>query len=315
MNRILFVTSIFALACSTAHAVPITLFTDVDTYIERAQDIVIAKCISIPEKGSESFHDGLYPATVEVVTMLKGGKKPGRLTIATIYETQPKTTYLLCSLGGGAFDTDFLALPELSVVPVADNFDLEKLKGKTTKQQVQLIMARYLFDIEQKLAPLRETERLLHQAIKDRRDNVYQSAGDVKLAEIRAAATTKGNPGIFLDLPPGRLEWSHSSPSKSGYFYFQMHGENSPEWEFAATDHRDFKSFSGKPFEATFYGSHSPGRDQRLGQSSGNAIKVEVGQIVLARTVKDPARIYVLKIESQAEVESMTVQYAVLPRD
>src|SRR5258707_656618 len=35
-----------------AHAVPISLFSDTDTFIERAQDIVIAKCISLPKGGA-----------------------------------------------------------------------------------------------------------------------------------------------------------------------------------------------------------------------------------------------------------------------
>ena len=67
------------------------------------------------------------------------------------------------------------------------------------------------------------------------------------------------------------------------------------------------------PLTAKFFGNYSPSRDKRLGQSSGNAINVEVGQIVLVRNVKDPTTIYVLKIEGQEEHEAMTVQYFVLP--
>jgi hypothetical protein len=55
MQRLSITVAALLLTCTTAHAVPISLFSDVDTYIERAQDIVIAKCISVPEKGPESF--------------------------------------------------------------------------------------------------------------------------------------------------------------------------------------------------------------------------------------------------------------------
>lgn len=311
MKTALLVITALVLACSTCHAVPITLFADIDTYLKRSEDIVIAKCVSIPEQGTETFDDGLFPVQVEIVSIVKGEKTPGRLTVATIYDMQPGTNYLLASSGGKVFDTDFLALPELSVIPIPANFDLDQLKGKQAKQQVHLILARHLFETEQKLAPLRHLEGLLKKALQDRRDHLFESAGTVQLREIRGASTQEGNVGICLKLPPGRLEWSHAQPGKSGYFYFNTHGEKL-NWEFAASEQRNLDEFNGKPLLSKFYGQFSPSLDPRLGHQSSNAIQVEVGQIVLARTAQDPHTVYVLKLEKQEQTEALTVQYAVV---
>jgi len=316
MNRILAMAAAASLVCASVQAIPITLFSDVDTYLERSQDVVIAKCVSVPEVSGAHFDDGLYPVEVDVVMALKGDRRPGRLTVATISPMTPGATYLLSSLGGMALGTTFLALPELSVVPIPDNFDLAALKGKKAKQQVQMIFARHLFDIEQRLAPLRLTEGLLQKALLDRSDDVYESRGNVQIREIRGSVTQSAGSLVYLELRSSRLQWSHAMPGQSGYLYFKTPGGNPAEWEFAASDLRDINAFNGKPLSAKFYGAFSPSRDKRLGQSSGNAINVEVGQIVLVRNVKDPATVYVLKIESQEEGrEAMTVQYFVLPGD
>jgi hypothetical protein len=308
-----FIAIVAVFACAVVQGVPITLFTDVDTYLERAQDVVIAKCVSVPEVGLAQFDDGVYPVTADVITALKGERKPGRLSVATIYAMRPGETYLLASSGGQALGTDFLALPELSVVPIPENFDLAGLKGKKAKQQVQLILARYLYEVEQKLAPLRHTEGLLQKALLNRNDDVYESRGNVRIREIRGAATRKAGSMVYLEFQGARLQWSHAMPGKSGYLYFKTPGANVTEWEFAASDHRDINAFDGKPLTAKFFGSFSPSRDKRLGQSSENSIKVEVGQIVLVRNVKASTTIFVLKIEKQEQDEAMTVQYFVLP--
>jgi hypothetical protein len=226
----------------------------------------------------------------------------------------PGEKYLLASPGGGlAFGTDFLSVAELSVVPIPADLDLARLTGKEAKQQVQLIFARYLYDVQQQLAPLQKTEAILQKAIADRGDDVYESHGNVRILETHEAAT-KNDGTIYLELPPGRMGWSQSAAGKSGYLYFKTHGADSPEWEFAPSDHREIKAFDGQPLQAKFYGGYSPSRDKRLGnQSSYNAFQIAVGQIVLARTVDDPNTIYILKIEKQQEQsEAMTARFATL---
>lgn len=314
MKYVRFIAIVAILACAVVQAVPITLFTDVDTYLQRAEDVVIAKCVSVPEAGLvATFDDGLYPASVDVQMSLKGERKPGRLTVATIYPLSPGQKYLIANTGGQALGTNFLALAELSVVPIPENFDLAVLKDKKAKQQVQLILARYLYEVEQKLAPLRHTEGLLQKALLDRNDDVYESRGNVRIREIRRAVTQKAGSMVYLEFQGARLQWSHASPGKSGYLYFKSPGTTATEWEFAASDHREINEFNGKPLTEKFFGSFSPSRDKRLGQSSENSIEVEVGQIVLVRNVNAPTTIFVLKIEKQEQDEAMTVQYFVLP--
>jgi hypothetical protein len=148
-----------ALPCQ---AVPITLFTDTDTFVRRAQDIVIAKCLG-PVPDGRNYDDGLYPVDVQVSSVLKGTRKPGKDKIATIYPMEAGKTYLLTSLGGSAHGTDFLAIPELSVVELPPNFQIDGLQGKKVAEQVQLVLAarrqenerlQRLLEVEKKLLDL-----------------------------------------------------------------------------------------------------------------------------------------------------------------
>ncbi|MAG92628.1 MAG: hypothetical protein CMJ48_02585 [Planctomycetaceae bacterium] len=299
-------------ACSRAFAIPISLFSDTDTYVDRARDIVIAKCVSVPEQPL-TFVDGLYPAEVEVLKTVKGDRKAGPLKIGTVYLMKPGGTYLLANSGGSAFGSDFLALPELSVVPLPTGFDLKQLEGKTPKQQVQIVFARHLYAIERQLAPLLEQQRLLRQAVKDKDDQHYRSNGKVKLGEIKQLATANKNSIISLELEAGPLQWSSSAPGKTGYFYFADHLPKTPDWEFAYTPAKTIAEFDGKPLEAEFYQRFSPSRDKQLGASGyGNSIQVALGQVVLARTSDDPETIYILQIHKQARHEAMTVRYTVV---
>jgi hypothetical protein len=150
-----------ALLCQ---AVPITAFTDTDTFIKRAQDIVIAKCLG-PVPDGRRYVDGLYPVDVEVVCVLKGAQKPGKAKIATIYSMEAGKTYLLTSLGGSAHDTDFLAIPELSVVELPPSLRLDDLKGKKVAEQVQAVFAARRQEIERQQCLLEKQKKLLDKAV------------------------------------------------------------------------------------------------------------------------------------------------------
>lgn len=303
------------LAESNARAVPISLFSDLDTYLERAKEIVIARCLEAPEDVGISYIDGLYPATMELVTSLKGAREPGKLKIATIYPVRPGRTYLLANTGGNAFETDFLSLGQMTVVPVPDGFDLKVLHERPLKQQVQLVFARNLYEVERELEPLLAQEKMLREALKDRRDDQFESKGPIHLSESTEIETKKEGSRVFLEMPCGRLEWSHSRPGQSGYFYFTE--PEQPQWEFAAIDRNvnDLKDLDGKPLNAKFYGAFSPSRDKLLGQASGNAIYMEVGQLLLARCASEPKTVYVIKIVSQGTAETMRCRFAVLRAD
>jgi hypothetical protein len=156
--------TLLLLVSSEAQAIKITLFTDTDTFVQRAQDIVVAKCTGPVPNGRE-YDDGLYPVDVQIVTILKGGKKPGKTTIATIYPMEVGKTYLLTSLGGSAHGTDFLAVPQLAVVELPHSFRLDDLKGKKVTEQVQAVFAARRQEIERRQRELEEEKKLVDKAV------------------------------------------------------------------------------------------------------------------------------------------------------
>jgi hypothetical protein len=296
---------------SQAPAVPISLFQDIDTYLERSQDLVIAKCKILPKEGIHAFIDGLYPVEVEVLLSLKGERQPGPLKIATVYPLEVGKTYLLANTGGSALDTNFLSLAELSVVPLDANLEIKTLAGQSTKQQVQRIFAGYLHGIEQELKPLLQKQAALEKSLAGRTDDLFVHAGLVQLPPIKSSSTKSGQ-SQWLSLGDKRIEWSHASPGKSGYFYFGRPGGDVPQWEFSSTGLTDIKTLIERPLSARFYGRSSPGLEKALNWSGGNAIAVDVGQIILARTVDEPGKVYVIKVVEQDPNEAVTVEYAVI---
>ena len=303
--------AVYATLAAQALAVPITLFQDTDTYIQRAKDLVVAKCTAVPKDGGEAHFDGLHPVEVQVLHSLKGDRQSGPLKVATIYPLEVGKTYLLANTGGTALGTDFLSLGELTVVEIAADLDLKWLTGKSTKEQVQRIFAGHLHSIEQKLKPLLHAQSMLEKSLEGRTDNLFNSGGKVQLGPIETSSTTAGTPQ-WLKLGEKGIEWSHASPGKSGYLYFGRPGGDVPQWEFAASEQTDLKAFADQPLSARFYGYSSPGLAKALHWTGGSAITVDVGQIVLARTVNEPGKIYIIKIAAQGSAEAVTIEYAVV---
>ena len=156
--------AVLFLAAAEAQAIKITAFTDTDTFVGRARDIVVAKCTG-PVSDGRNYDDGLYPVDVEVTAVLKGAKKPGKAKIATIYPMEAGKTYLLTSLGGSAHGTDFLAVPQLAVVEVPQTFRLEDLKGKKVSEQVQAVFAARRQENERRQRELEKEKKLLDKAV------------------------------------------------------------------------------------------------------------------------------------------------------
>lgn len=104
----------------------------------------------------------------------------------------------------------------------------------------------------------------------------------------------------YLDLKGTRLEWSIAG-TNTGWLYFygrpdQVLGTN--RWQFAPCIEGDFMNLGEIPTD--YYGSSDPRRTKVFGDSSsGNAIKVSVGQILFARRTDETSRVYVLKLKEQ----------------
>jgi hypothetical protein len=161
------------MACS---GIIISPFGDVDSFVKHGKYIVIAECISVTTNmttmvdGHEvavGFKDGLHPVEVKIIRSLKGDKPLGKQTIATIYTMTPGKRYLLYSLPDClGYDTDFFAVPELSVVEVSDKFDLGRLDGKPVTEQVSMLFADRLARLKIALRELEAEKSLLEKATK-----------------------------------------------------------------------------------------------------------------------------------------------------
>jgi hypothetical protein len=338
--------------CPAAFGIKISTFEDAGRLVEKAKDIVMADCVSIPTNKPVMVDghlvdfvimDDLYKVEVRVIRTLKGDKQPGNQIIATVYPMTPGKRYLLYSLGGevgesggpdrgaGSTDsyslgggtgkpggipaTDFLAVPKFSVVEIPSDFDLKSLDGKDVKEQVQSIFSRHLFEVERELAGLLEEKSLLEKVTADRQSEWYKSETPLKIGPVIEAGTTNRESFIWLDLAGKKLQWSHSTPGKTGFLYFSMVGvTNTFEWEFSPCGAGKIEDLSGASLKARFYGEHTPGRgDTKLGVNSGNAILVSVGQVLLARTADDPGTIFIIQIAGQDAVqEKMSVRYTVI---
>jgi hypothetical protein len=168
MKRLIPTLALLLLLTGETRAIKVAPFTNTDTFVTRAQDMVIAKCLG-PVPNALDYFDGLYPVDVQVLSVLKGPKdksmKPGKARIATIYTMEAGKTYLLTSMGGSAFGSEFLAVPELSVVELPANFRLDDLKGKTLKEQVQAVFAARRQEIERRQRLLADEKKLLDKAV------------------------------------------------------------------------------------------------------------------------------------------------------
>ncbi len=144
------------LSAITAWTIPITLFMDMDVYIKRGTQIVIADSVAM--RDAHYYTD----AEVDVVRVLAGKTKLGKLHVKTIYPMTRGARYLLYSL---AEPPDFQAYPELSVVALPDGFDLNRLDGKTLKEQLLLIFETRRFQVGRELEQRREEQELLDKAL------------------------------------------------------------------------------------------------------------------------------------------------------
>jgi hypothetical protein len=153
------------LATTSAYAVKITLFMNTPTYVERAKDIVIARCLSPAEVSDRPLHHGLDVWDVEVLQVLKGDLDEGRLRVASLFPLEPSKTYMLYSMGGLAYGSEFLAIPELSVIELPQRFNRAKLDGADLVAQVNTIFAARLDRVNRDLVQLQKEQKLLVQAV------------------------------------------------------------------------------------------------------------------------------------------------------
>jgi len=308
---------LFCIVSRIASAILVSQFHDTDTQIKWSKDIIIADCVSIPTNKSvlvngklilATVMDGVYDVEINVLRMLKGHKQPGKQIIQTIYPMTPGKRYLLCSFGGGN-ETDFMAVPQLSVVEIPSGFDLSTLDGKELKEQMQSLFSASLLILNWKLAPLLEEKELLEKGISDRQYVWFDSAGPVKLGPIIEISTTNINSISWLNLEDKKLEWSGGMPGKAGYLYFEkVDIPRTFYWEFSFSDATNIEDLANKPLKTKFAGYYAARSD------INSSIVVSVGQVVFARMIEDPNKIFAIQIIKQDKSQSMTARYSIIQK-
>ena len=182
MKRSLAAMVLLLMALAPCHAIPVATFTDMETFLRRAESIVVARVVAIPGPG-EGYHDGVYLAEVEVLQVLTGDRKPGRLRMASIYPMRPEKLYLLTGSRGARYggpgseiETNFVAVGELTVVAVPATFDLALLKNQPLEKQLRAVFLTRKEVVEAALPTakserereaLAEEKRLLERALRN----------------------------------------------------------------------------------------------------------------------------------------------------
>jgi len=159
MSRLLAVI-LFILVPTMAWAIPLLPPMDTPTFVVKATDLLVARCLNPDVKGGAK-NDGLTLIEVEVLVVLKGERKVGIAELATIGQRMEKgQRYLMASFGGSAFDTGFLAQSDQAVVELPPDFDLNLPEFVTDKLQYRV---QRIFD-----ARRAQVERLIRQLLREK---------------------------------------------------------------------------------------------------------------------------------------------------
>jgi Leucine-rich repeat (LRR) protein len=240
-------------------------------------------------------------AKVDIIMVLKGDKKTGPFEIATLDPIEAGQHYLLASMGGSTRGTDFLAVPELAVVPIPENFDFDSLEGKALTQQLHMVFSRRLFELQRKLAPLLEEQKLLEKALKNRTDNQYVSTDPVRIGNIHSTFAADHNTGKVehFQIDSKQMQWSVQSDARqTGYIYFQDPDTHLPLWEFSPLQFTDSDDWNIGSLNVRFYGMNSPSKPEHFGYQ---AIDVKVGQVILARRTEETDKLYAIRFDKQED--------------
>jgi hypothetical protein len=138
---------------------------DTQTFVDKATDIVIVRCID-PDVRGGGKDDGLTLVEVEVVAVIKGERKTGKTRLGTIGQTMAAgKNYMMASFGGDVFDTGFLAQSEQAVLELPADFDLKSLAGKTAVAQTQAVFDARRAQVQKLLQQLEREKKILELTV------------------------------------------------------------------------------------------------------------------------------------------------------
>ena len=165
MTRLLTVLSLL-LVPGVAWAVPVLPPMDTPTFVAKAKDTLVVRCIN-PDVLGGGKNDGLTLVEVEVIVVVKGDRKTGKTRLGTIGQpVEAGKRYLMASFGGDVFDTGFLAQSDQAVTELPADFDLKSLTRKTAVQQVQAIFDARRAQVERMLQQLQREKKTLDHTVR-----------------------------------------------------------------------------------------------------------------------------------------------------
>ncbi len=149
---------------------------DSASYVERAEDIVIARFTGkLHSTGSDNRYpssDVIRESDFEILRVLKGSRPKRNTRVAFYGRLEESRLYLLRNGGGKTDQTSFIAVDHLSTVEIPPKFDLSVLDGQEIHHQVRAIFAarkshieRLQLKIERQLRQLGMEQQSLAQAI------------------------------------------------------------------------------------------------------------------------------------------------------
>ncbi len=152
-------------AVSTAMAVFILQFTSWDDLTKNSPDIIIARCTKPPVVMISN--DGMNWADIEVMSILKGGSKPGAARMVSQYWPQQGEQFLMFAINyqSNNLYQAYNATEEYRIVPLGRFFQTNELTGKSLDEQVQLVLRRRLDDLRVELKNGEEEKKRLEKVV------------------------------------------------------------------------------------------------------------------------------------------------------
>ncbi len=148
-----------------AFAVPQFPQMDTPTFVAKATDILIVRCVNSDVLGGGKT-DGLTLIEVEVIAVIKGDRKAGKSRLGTIGQPmEAGKRYLAASFGGDVFGTGFLAQSDQAIVELPSDFDLKWLAGKTAVGQAQAVFDARRAEVARVLQQLQREKETLEHAV------------------------------------------------------------------------------------------------------------------------------------------------------
>ena len=165
VKKLLLIFIVTSIICPSLYGIVINRFVSLGHYYDTAKDILIVRCISVPDRNHDPRStDGTYTAEIEVLDVLTGDAKLGRLKMATFYDMSPGQMYLVSSARGKA-NADILAHDELSVVKISYYYNVDKYKKLHRNRKVYKIFKLRQDAVRTEMLILERERELLTKAV------------------------------------------------------------------------------------------------------------------------------------------------------